>query len=126
MRVGIDLVQVADVTDSLARFGERYLRRIFTPRELADCGSLPAQAARLAARVAAKEAAFKVLRPGADEALGWTEVEVERQPGGWCSLNLSGGARESAERQGLLDFQVSLSHEGAYATAVVVASTGAV
>ena len=124
--MGIDLVQVQDVTDSVARFGERYLCRVFTARERADCGADPSRAPRLAARFAAKEAAFKVLRPGPDDALGWTEVEVERQPAGWCSLNLTGAARASAERQGLLDFQVSLSHEGAYATAVVVASTGAV
>jgi holo-[acyl-carrier protein] synthase len=121
MRVGIDLARVDDAARSLERFGERYLRRVFTAAEAADCLAAPAQtAARLAARFAAKEAAIKVLRP--THWMDWRCIEVIRRAPGFTELSLSGEAAELAEAAGLEDFAVSLAHEGHYATAVVVAS----
>src|SRR5689334_18665667 len=77
MRVGIDLARVDETARSLERFGERYLKRLFTAREVADCTATPAQApARLAARFAAKEAAIKVLRP--ERWIDWRSIEVVR------------------------------------------------
>ncbi|GAC1321452.1 MAG: holo-[acyl-carrier-protein] synthase [Chloroflexota bacterium] len=121
MRVGIDLVSIADVSASIAQFDRGYLDRIFTPREQQDCtGEAEQFASRLAARFAAKEAAIKVLCPG-DQGLGWTSIEVQRAPDGWPELVLHGAAGALALQHGLTSFAVSLSHEGAYATAVVVA-----
>ena len=119
MRVGIDLVSVDDVAASLARFGSRYVERIFTRGEHADCGG-GASAASLAARFAAKEATLKVLRPDG-HAIPWTAIEVRRAPGGWCELTLHGAAAARAAAQGLHGLSLSLSHEHGYATAVVVA-----
>ncbi len=96
---------------------DRYLNRIYTERELADCAGSPE---RLAARFAAKEAALKVLRP-ADEGVGWKSIEVVRDPAGWVDLRLSGRAAALAAEAGATSFAVSLTHEGAYASAVVVA-----
>ena len=122
LRVGIDLASVTDTARSLERFGERYLKRLFTAREVADCGEAPAQrAARLAARFAAKEAAIKVLRP--ERWLDWRSIEVVRHARGFTELALSGEAAAIARRERLENFAVSLSHEGHYATAVVVASS---
>ena len=126
LRVGTDLVAVADVQASIDAFDARYLDRVFTRAELADC-ALPGgdhDTARLAARVAAKEAVFKALRP-ADDALPWTSVEVHRGPGGAPELRLSGLAGELAERAGIDLLSVSLAHEGGLATAVVVAEARA-
>ncbi len=121
LRVGIDLVLVATVAESIGEHGERYLKRVYTEGELNDCqGPEGPVAERLAARFAAKEAALKVLRP-ADEAIPWSEIEVVREPSGWVTLALAGRALGAANNQGLKDFAVSISHEGAYATAVVVA-----
>jgi holo-[acyl-carrier protein] synthase len=122
--VGIDLVCVSDARRALDRFGDRYLRRVFTDDESAWCLSAPACAAeRLAARFAAKEAAIKVLRPA--EWVDWRSIEVVRAATGWTELALHGDAAELARREGLCHFSVSLSHDGEYATAVVVAtSTG--
>jgi len=122
MRVGIDLVSVRDVSASIERFGHKYLDRIFTARELHDCAGEGDQfASRLAARFAAKEAATKVLRPG-DHGIGWSSIEVQRALEGWTELALRGEAEALARSQGLSSFAVSISHEGAYATAVVVAT----
>lgn len=115
MRVGIDTVEVAAVEAALAAHGERYLRRVYTSREIADCGG---DAERLAARFAAKEAAFKALRAG-DGGIPWSAVEVVRAPGGHPELELHGPAAALADGFGAL--AVSMTHEAGLASAVVVA-----
>ena len=113
LRVGIDLVQVSRIADSLAQFGDRFLRRIFTDGEIAYATAAPGQTAeRLAARFAAKEAAKKAL---ALDAVGWRQIEVVRAPSGACTLALHGIAAAG-------ELAVSLSHEGDLAAAVVVHS----
>ena len=92
VRVGIDLVVVADVAESLERLGQRYLQRVFTPHELSCCRVRPASdgqygysAEALAARFAAKEATVKVLRPVGTRP-EWRSIEVRRAGGGWCEI----------------------------------------
>jgi holo-[acyl-carrier protein] synthase len=118
MRVGADLVQVADVATSISRFGDRYLRRVYTDHELATCAGSPE---RLAARFAAKEATIKVLRP-VDVRPEWRSIEVHRDPSGACDLRLSGTAAEQARAAGIGELAVSLTHDAGLAAAVVVAS----
>jgi holo-[acyl-carrier protein] synthase len=122
IRVGTDLTSVTDVADSIERFGDRYLRRLFTPHELACCDGEPGVvAARLAARFAAKEAVVKVLRP-TDARPEWRDIEVRRAPSGACDLHLTGTAARLAEEAGITGLAVSLTHEHDLAAAVVVAS----
>ena len=84
--------------------------------------SAPALAAeRLAARFAAKEATIKALGL-ADRGIGWRQIEVERQASGKCRVVLHGAARAAAARAGVGALSVSLSHEGDYSAAVVVAT----
>jgi holo-[acyl-carrier protein] synthase len=117
-RVGTDLVAVETIAESVRTHGERYLARIFTPQELADCDGAPE---RLAARYAAKEATLKILRPGAEDSIPWNEIEVVRDSAGWVELALRGRAAEHAAVTGIGGFSVSLTHEAAYASAVVIA-----
>ena len=116
-RVGIDLVAVEQVAAALATHGDRYLRRLYTPREAADCAG---DAARLAARFAAKEATRKTLGIG-DEGVGWSSVEVVLT-NGVPSIALHGRAADLARDAGLHDFAVSLTHDAGFAAAVVLAS----
>ena len=123
MRAGVDLVSVAAVRDSLEEHGEHYLRRVYTERERQEC-TTPAGVVdpeRLAARFAAKEATLKVLRPR-EEGIPWNAIEVRRDPSGWVEVELSGPARALAMDAGVSDLSLSISHEGGFATAVVVAS----
>jgi holo-[acyl-carrier protein] synthase len=121
LSVGIDLVAIDRMRASLAKFGERFVRRIFTDQEAAYAARTPAsQAERLAARFAAKEAALKALRL-ADTGVGWKDMEVFRHPDGRCELQLHGKASELASRNGVSQTALSLSHDGAYASAIVVA-----
>ncbi len=138
-RVGVDLVPVADVAESVARLGRRYLYRVFTPHERACArlgvdqagGSPPRPGDRrpstsgysmesLAARFAAKEAAVKVLRPVGPRP-EWRSIEVRRMAGGWCELRLSGTAAALATGAGLTSLAVSVTHEPMVAAACVVA-----
>lgn len=126
LRVGVDLVSVSDVRDSLRVHSDRYLARIYSPREVDDCrgGSPAVVPEHLAARFAAKEAAMKVLRSsaeGRDEAIPWNAIEVVRDDCGAPELELSGRAAEVARAAGLASVAVSLTHEREYAAAIVVA-----
>ena len=119
--VGIDLVMVSRVEASLSRFGERFLRRVFTEGEIAYATSSPAATAeRLAARFAAKEAAIKAIGL-ADHGVGWRDIEVAREDSGRCRLILHGAARAAADDAGVAELSVSLTHEGDYSAAVVLA-----
>lgn len=124
LRVGADIARVDDVAASLARFGDRYLKRLFTPHEIASCTGAPSvMAASLAARFAAKEATIKVLRP-VDLTPAWRTIEVRRSPSGWCELRLSGEAAKLAADAGITELALSLSHDRDIAAAVVVAQCG--
>ncbi len=126
VRVGVDLVAVADVAGSLGRFGDRYLRRVFTQHELSSCRTAAVDGYScqgLAARFAAKEAALKVLRPSGWRPQ-WPSIEVHSAADGWCTIRLGGRARLLAEQAGIDELAVSLTHEDALAGAVVVGLCG--
>jgi holo-[acyl-carrier protein] synthase len=120
LSVGTDLVRISLVAESVTHFGERFLRRIFTPAEraYAEAGE-GLMASRLAARMAAKEALIKALDL-AERGVGWSDIEVVRSPSGAPSLRLHGAARLFADEFGVNSLSVSLSHEGDYATATVI------
>lgn len=117
VRVGVDVLAVDEVADSVERFGERYLRRVYTDHERASCAGAPSG---LAARFAAKEAALKVLRPTGARP-DWRSIEVVRQPEGACDIRLHGTAARLADDAGLGPLAVSLTHDAGVAAAVVVA-----
>ena len=127
LRVGIDLVSVDEVAESVQRFGDRYVNRIYTPHEIDSCrgrtvadgapGGLAVES--LAARFAAKEAVMKVLRPVGVQ-LDWRSIELHRMTGGWCEIRLSGRAAAMAAEAGIDELSVSLTHDASVAGAVVV------
>ena len=117
LNVGIDLVSVAEIDDAIRLHGDRYLNRIYTDEERRDCAAEPH---RLAARFAAKEAAMKALRRG-DEPIPWTAIGVRRDARGHPSLELTGEAATLAGARGVSTLELSLSHDGGYAVAIVLA-----
>ncbi|MFB3816581.1 MAG: holo-ACP synthase [Candidatus Methylomirabilales bacterium] len=119
--LGADVVAVARVDALLARYGDRFLARVFTPAERSDCLGRARPAVHLAARLAAKEAAMKALGTGWGDGVSWQDLAVASTRRRVPALQLSGGARRQAERLGIRRTLVSLSHDGAYAFAVVVA-----
>jgi holo-[acyl-carrier protein] synthase len=121
VRVGIDLVSVEAVRESIRDHGDRYLKRIYNETEVEDCRAADGICAeRLAARFAAKEATLKVLRPQ-DVAVPWRLMTIVRRAAGWVEIELSGNAAALAADAGLSGFALSIAHEPGYASAVVVA-----
>ena len=115
-------MSVAAVRESVEAHGAAYLERVYTAGELDGCrgpGGIAPE--RLAARFAAKEAAMKVLRPAADDAVPWDAIEVLGGRGDWVSLRLGGEAAELADREGIESLELSITHEGESACAVVIA-----
>lgn len=120
LQVGIDLVRVSRMAESLALFGDRFMRRVFSDDEIAYATAAPALTAeRLAARFAAKEAAVKALRV-VERGVAWRDIEVRRTATGACELALSGAVGDLATSLGAEEFAVSLTHEGDFAAAIVV------
>ncbi len=117
VRVGIDIIEVERIAAAIARHGERFLARVFTPAEARCCRG---RVASLAARFAAKEAAAKALGQGIDN-VRWHDIEVLNDADGRPILHLHGEARYLAARAGLNAWDVSLSHARDYAVASVVA-----
>jgi holo-[acyl-carrier protein] synthase len=136
--VGVDIVQLARIRHALETYGERFLQRIYTPREIEHCEAAPDERIeRYAARFAAKEAAFKAFRdaPAPEDAppdatapldaphgeLGWQDLEVETDASGAARLVLSARAAEISSGLGVTRIHLSLSHTGVSASAIVVA-----
>ncbi|MBN9606933.1 MAG: holo-ACP synthase [Actinomycetales bacterium] len=117
-RVGVDLADPAEIAASIARFGPRYLDRVFTPAERAHTGDAPE---RLAARFAAKEAVIKLLRLPADTAVVYREVEIVADAAGAPLVHLAPRLEALAAAQGLGPIAVSLSHERGLAAATALA-----
>jgi holo-[acyl-carrier protein] synthase len=120
--IGIDLTSSDAVAESLHAHGTRYLERVYTDRERRDCVRQAGHpdADRLAARFAAKEATLKALRRE-DEPIPWTSIGVCSDGAGRPSLELTGPAAALARHRGVAGLSVSLTHEGQFAAAVVVA-----
>lgn len=119
---GIDIVEVARIRELLERHGTRFEQRCFTPAELAYAKHRPKRSAEhLAARFAAKEAVLKAIGTGRRHGINWTDVEVVRRPSGQPTLKLTGEAQVVAERMGVTEWSLSLSHVETHATASAVA-----
>ncbi len=116
---GIDIVEIGRIAQSIARYGDRFLERIFTPEEIAFCRRKKNFAESFAARFAAKEAGAKALGTGIQHGVAWKELEVRRRPGQRPMLHLSGKALEIANRLGVAHVSLSLTHTGTLAMASV-------
>ncbi len=116
--IGIDIVEVSRVAGAAERFGQRFLRRIYTPLELEKSHGDRHQ--YLAARFAAKEAAMKALGTGWGGGVRWVEVEVDNLPSGQPVMSLSGAARTRADSLGVRTIHLSISHTADHAMAQVL------
>jgi holo-[acyl-carrier protein] synthase len=114
---GIDVIEIERIERAVARWGERFLNRIYTEGELRHCRG---RSECLAGRFAAKEAASKALGVGI-RVLRWRDIEVRRGPAGKPVVHLHGKAQAIAEHRGLTAFEVSITHSRSDAIAVVIA-----
>lgn len=121
LSIGVDIVQISRIVESLDEFGDRFAQRLFTEQEIAYArSSQPLMPERFAARFAAKEAAIKALNL-AQAGVNWRDIEVLRGADGACSLVFHGRVAQILETAGYDEVALSLSHDGDYATAMVAA-----
>ena len=118
--VGIDVIQNERIRESIARFGPRFLNRIYTETEIGYCSNCADPTIHYAARFAAKEAAFKALGTGWAAGVKWKDVEVQKLTSGKPELHLYGQALERATSLGAARFHVSLTHDQLVSCAVVI------
>lgn len=125
MRIGIDLLSVSRF-DRIARH-PRYRALVFTATELAQADGLGPErrVERLAGRFCVKEATCKLLGRGFMQGLRWRDIEVVNDGWGAPAVTLHGGARELAERSGLRDIAITLTHQNDLVVAVAAAVPGA-
>lgn len=113
---GVDIIEIDRVERIFRRYGDRFLRRIYSEEEIRYSRE---RAPQLASRFAAKEAVMKLLGTGV-RGVRWRDIEVVRHPGMAPAIVLHGTARERAKRIGLTDIALSLSHSKSHAVASVV------
>ena len=118
--LGIDIIEVARIESSYAKFGERFLDRILHPSEIQYCLSHRVPGPFLAARFAAKEAISKAFGTGIGAQLGWQDMEVARKPSGEPFAVLHGKGEELMASRGAKDLRISLSHTQHHACAVAI------
>jgi holo-[acyl-carrier protein] synthase len=118
--IGVDLVECARIEHSLERFGDRFLRRVFTDGEIEYSMSMKFPARHLAARFAAKEAVSKAFGTGIGKAMGWRDIDVRKKPSGEPFLLLAGGAEKLAKERSVKNALITLSHSDQHAVATIV------
>lgn len=117
---GVDLCEVPRIEAAVARYGSRFLERIFTAREIAYADRKANRFERYAARFAAKEAGMKALGTGWHGGIAWRDFEVVNLPSGRPTLNFHGRAAEIAAKLGVRSVALSLTHTKEQALAMVV------
>ena len=117
---GIDLAEVDRIRASIERYGERFIQRIYTPKEIAYVQRKANRYERFAARFAAKEAGMKAIGTGWRHGIRWQDFEVTNLPSGRPTLTLHGVAAEVANRLGVRKIHLSLTHTAQFGQAFVI------
>jgi len=117
--IGVDIIEIDRIQQAVKRWGERFLRRVYTDTEL----GLYKKTESLAVRFAGKEAAVKALGTGM-RGIGWKDIEILHEPSGKPHVNLYRGAQKQASDLGLKGLAISLSHSRDYAIAFVAGEKG--
>jgi holo-[acyl-carrier protein] synthase len=121
--LGIDVEEVERVKGAMVRQGERFLKRIFTEKEQAYCEQFKDKYERYAGRFAVKEAAMKALGTGWSRGVRWVDIEVLRPKGRRPTLELKGEARKIADKLGVKNIAISITHTPKQAMAQVIFET---
>ena len=117
---GVDLCEVDRIQDAMARHGDRFVKRIYTPKEIAYVERKANRYERYAGRFAAKEAGMKAIGTGWKRGVTWQDFEVANLPSGRPTLQLHGVAAQIAEKMGVKSVWLSITHTAGMAMAQVI------
>ncbi len=122
--VGTDIIEIVRIGQMIEKHGELFLNRVYTENEMKYCQRRKHYLQHYAGRWAAKEAVMKTLGTGWVRGMSWRDIEVSNHKSGQPCIKICGGAQEIAERQGIGDILISISHCRSYATATAIAVRG--
>ncbi len=118
--LGFDATDIPRIASTMERYGQRFIRRIFTEGEIAYCMRRRNPAIHFAGRFSSKEAAMKALGTGHSRGVLWRDIEVVRRPGGPPQLRLHGGAERRFAAIGGRSSLLTITHSDALAMAQVL------
>ena len=118
--LGVDIAEVDRIKGAIERHGKTFLKRVYTPQEIAYCEGFRNKFERYAGRFAAKEAAMKALGTGWRRGVRWVDLEVVRESGGRPTLALTGEAQKIAQQLGVKRIALSITHTETQALAQVI------
>lgn len=122
--IGVDLVDIKRIAIAIHRWQDRFIKRVYTGREIDLTRHSPRRVSSLALRFAAKEAFSKAIGLGMRKGIRWRDIEIIHNHSGRPELRLKGKALGICEDEGIRGWHVSLSDEGDYGVAVVVLEKG--
>jgi holo-[acyl-carrier protein] synthase len=117
---GVDLAEVDRIQAAIARYGARFIERIYTPAEIAYVERKANRFERYAGRFAAKEAGMKAIGTGWKGGVRWQDFEVANLPSGRPTLKLHGEAERIASRLGVKQISLSITHTSELGMAHVI------
>jgi len=120
--IGVDIIEIDRIRRSIERMGDRFLEKVYTPREILYCNGKAHRFQHYAARFAAKEALSKALSTGWAGEFRWKDVEVMNEPSGQPRFSLHGTL---CERLAGASIMLSLSHSDSHVVAMVLIQEGA-
>lgn len=118
--LGIDIIEIDRIKEAIKDSGEEFIRRTFTDEEINYCGKKTNKYQHYAARIAAKEAVFKAIGTGWQNGVKWTDIEVKNDELGKPVMRLKGKVKLIADKMGVKNVIVTLSHCETHAVAQVV------
>ena len=118
--MGVDIAEVDRIRKAIERYGETFLRRLYTVKEREYCEQFKNKYERYAGRFAAKEAGMKALGTGWRRGVRWVDLEVVREKSGRPTLKMAGEAEKIAEQLGVKHIALSITHTEEQALAQVI------
>jgi holo-[acyl-carrier protein] synthase len=116
--IGIDIIEIDRIKESVEKFGNRFLNKIYTKKELDYCLKKKYKYQHLAARFAAKEAVYKALATGWNEEVGWQNIEISNEPNGMPIVTLHGKLKKFLSKD--KELKISMSHSRDYVACMAI------
>jgi holo-[acyl-carrier protein] synthase len=116
--IGTDIIEIDRIKNSIEKYGDRFLSKIYTPTEIEYCQSKVNKYQHFAARFAAKEAVYKALATGWQEVLSWQEIEIFNEATGMPRVTMRGKLKEFLADDKSL--KISISHSKNYVVSVAI------
>ena len=116
--IGIDIIEIDRIKESIEKYGEKFLNKIYTPIEIDYCNQKVNKFQHFAARFAAKEAIYKALATGWQKDLYWQDIEIENGPTGMPIVRLNGKLKKFLSDD--KELKISISHSNNYVTSVAI------